>query len=144
MTKQLTVFVENKKGSLKKVTRLLGEEGINIISFALADTQEYGLLRMMVSDPEKALKVLKKEDISVSLTDVTAVAISNRVGTLHNLLDLIEDFDIQYMYVFSNRDDIAGVILKITRKLEAEELLLEEGYQLLDHKTFYDITTDGE
>lgn len=142
MTLQLSVFVENKSGSLTRVTQLLKDADINIISFALADTKEYGLLRMMVTEPEKAHKLLKEDHISASLTEVTAVAISNKVGTLHDLLLLIEDYDMQYMYVFSNRDDIAGVILKISKKEEAEKLLQGKGYQLLDHNSFYEFCLD--
>ncbi|MDO5717700.1 MAG: ACT domain-containing protein [Tissierellia bacterium] len=138
MIKQLTVFIENRKGSLTKVTGLIKEAGINIISFSLADTENYGLLRMMVSDPNKAHEILKDNNISASLTEVTAVDIKNTPGTLHDLLALIESFDIQYMYVFSNRDDLAGVILKITEKEEAEKLIIESGFKLIEKEFFRD------
>lgn len=136
MIKQLTVFIENRKGSLTRVTKLIKDAGINIISFSLADTENYGLLRMMVSEPDKAYKILKDANMSTSLTDVTAVDIKNVPGALHALLCLIEDFDIQYMYMFSNRDDIAGVILKITDKEAAEKVIVENGFELIDREFF--------
>ncbi len=136
MIKQLTVFIENRKGSLTRVTKLIKDAGINIISFSLADTENYGLLRMMVSNPDKAYSILKENEMSASLTDVTAVDIDNEPGQLHKLLSLIEDFDIQYMYVFSNRDDYSGVILKITDKEAAEKVIVENGFELISKEFF--------
>lgn len=131
MSRQLTVFIENKKGSLTDVTRIIKDNGINIFSFSLADTENFGLLRMVVTDTDKALNVLKEENLTVATTDVTVVSIKNEPGSLYNILSLVEDLDIQYMYMYANRDDIAGVVLKITQKEEAEKLFIENGYELI-------------
>lgn len=131
LSRQLTVFIENKKGSLTDVTRIIKDNGINIFSFSLADTENFGLLRMVVTDTDKALNVLKEENLTVATTDVTVVSIKNEPGSLYNILSLVEDLDIQYMYMYANRDDIAGVVLKITQKEEAEKLFIENGYELI-------------
>jgi len=100
MLKQLTIFLENKKGSLTEMTRLLSENSINIISFTIAETSGYGLMRMIVDKPEEALKLLKENTYSASLTDVLVVEISTNVGTLNKLIEKLEDFDIEYLYVY--------------------------------------------
>lgn len=130
--KQVSVFIENKKASLTEVTKILYDVDVNIISFSVADTESYGLFRMIVSDSDRAVEALKEKRISASQTDVTAVKISNEKGKLHQLVTLIQDFDIQYLYVFLNGEKVAGVILKITEREEAEKLILRHGYELLD------------
>ncbi|MDO5755156.1 MAG: amino acid-binding protein [Tissierellia bacterium] len=137
MAKQLTVFIENKKGSLNRLTKILKEEMINIISFSLADTKDFGILRLMVSDPERAVQALKARDISARLTDITAVRLSIEVGSLYELLEELKDFNIQYLYVYSNREDSSGVILKITEKEEAEQHMKDCGYRLLTDNEVY-------
>lgn len=132
MSRQLTVFIENKKGSLTDVTKILKDEDINIFSFSLADTENFGLLRMVVTDTDKALKVLKENYLSVSTTDVTIVSIKNEPGSLNSILELLEEYDIQYMYMYANREDVAGAVLKITQKEEGEKTLLENGYELIN------------
>lgn len=131
MTKQLTVFIENRKGSLTEITRLINEKNINIFSFSLADTENFGLLRMVVTDTEKAYKVLKENGFSVSITDVQVVSLKNEPGSLYKILSLIEDLDLQYMYMYANRDDLAGAVFKITQKEEAEKIFLEHGYEFI-------------
>ena len=132
MTKQLTVFIENKKGSLTEVTKILKDRGINIFSFSLADTENFGLLRMVVTNPEEALEVLKENYFSVSITDVFVVSLKNEPGSLSKILSLIEHLDVQYMYMYANRDDIAGAVFKISQKEEAIKVFEENGYELIE------------
>ena len=122
MLKQLTIFLENKKGSLTEMTRLLSENSINIISFTIAETSGYGLMRMIVDKPEEALKLLKENTYSASLTDVLVVEISTNVGTLNKLIEKLEDFDIEYLYVYSNNDKISGIVLKINEQMIGEAI----------------------
>lgn len=131
MTKQLTVFIENKKGSLTEVTKIIKDEGINIFSFSLADTENFGLLRMVVTNPEEAFTALKKHNLSVSITDVSVVSLKNEPGSLYNILNLINHLDIQYMYMYANREDVAGAVFKISQKDEAEKIFIENGYELI-------------
>ena len=132
MLKQLTIFLENKKGSLTEMTRLLSENSINIISFTIAETSGYGLMRMIVDKPEEALKLLKENTYSASLTDVLVVEISTNVGTLNKLIEKLEDFDIEYLYVYSNNDKISGIVLKINEQTigEAIKVINDSGYYL--------------
>lgn len=131
LTKQLTVFIENKKGSLTEVTKIIKESGINIFSFSLADTENFGLLRMVVTDPDEASKILKENNLTVNITDVSVVSLKNEPGSLYNILSLIDHLDIQYMYMYANRDDVAGAVFKITQKDEAERIFIENGYELI-------------
>lgn len=134
MLKQLTIFLENKKGSLTEMTRLLSENLINIISFTIAETSGYGLMRMIVDKPEEALKLLKENTYSASLTDVLVVEISTNVGTLNKLIEKLEDFDIEYLYVYSNNDKISGIVLKINEQMigEAIKVINDSGYNLVE------------
>lgn len=131
MAKQLTVFVENKSGSLKEVTKILSQNKINILSFSLADSSEFGLFRTMVSEPERALQLMKDNHISASLADVTVVVLGTRHGTLYELMELLKEFSIEYLYMYANREEIAGIVLKITEREEAEKLMEEKGYRIL-------------
>ncbi len=100
--KQLSVFIENSKGSLSRITELFGTSGIDIRAMTLADTAEYGILRMIVSDSQGALEALKANGIIASITNVTVVEIKNEVGGLGAILSLLdsENVNIEYMYAF--------------------------------------------
>src|SRR5665648_993067 len=86
--KQLTVFLENKTGRLNEVTQILGNAGINVSALSLADTSEFGILRLIVSEPEKALDILKQAEFSVRLTDVVCLSSPNAPGSLARALDI--------------------------------------------------------
>ncbi len=114
--KQLSVFIENTKGRLERVTESLKEHNINIASFSLADTTEYGLLRMIVSDPEEGRKVLKEEGFSAKLTDVLAVKIAQKPGTLHEVLKCLSDagISVEYMYTLATAGKDTSIIMKLS------------------------------
>lgn len=131
MAKQLTIFVENKSGSLKEVTKILSENKINILSFSLADSSEFGLFRTIVSEPDRALALMKENHISASLAEVTVVVLGTKYGTLYELLELLKEFSIEYLYMYANREEIAGIVLKITEREEAEEKMEAHGYKIL-------------
>lgn len=130
--KQLSVFIENSKGRLEHVTEALKESGINIVSFSLADTSEYGLLRMVVSNPEEGRRVLKEEGFSAMLTDVLAVKIAQKPGTLHEVLKCLFDADIsvEYMYTLATAGQDTSIIMKLSEVEEAINLLISNGYGL--------------
>lgn len=100
--KQISAFIENSKGSLSYITGLFKESGIDIKAMTLADTAEYGILRMIVSDSKKALDTLKSNGVIASITNVTVVAIENQIGGLGAVLTLLdkENLNIEYMYAF--------------------------------------------
>ncbi|MDX9882440.1 MAG: ACT domain-containing protein [Prolixibacteraceae bacterium] len=114
--KQLSVFLENKTGRLNEVTSLLGDARINISAFNIADTSEFGILRMIVSEPEKALSVLKEASFSVSLTDVICLSTPNQPGALAKALNILADEGvfIEYLYAYSSEGKSANIMLKPT------------------------------
>ena len=128
--KQVTVFIGNKEGRIEKVTEVLKENGINISSLSLAESVDFGLLRLIVSDPEKAKDALKAEGLSARLSDVIAVEISNAPGSLHKLLTALVDLNIEYMYVLSS-DDTASMIVKIKDWEAAESVISTSGFRVL-------------
>lgn len=101
--KQLSVFLENKSGRLTEVLETIGKEKINITAITIADTLEYGILRMIVSAPEKAYKLLKEKNFSVNLTDVLTIQTPVEAGSFARALRIFSDegISIEYMYAFS-------------------------------------------
>lgn len=136
--KQLSVFIENRTGRLEKVTETLKENGINITSMSLADTSEYGLLRMIVSNPNEGKRVLKEAGFSAMLTDVLAVKLPNKIGMLHELLKVLEDVNIEYMYALATNEN-ASMVIKISDINVAKQSLSKHGFVLVDEKTAYTI-----
>ena len=112
--KQLTVFIENRNGRLSEVLEVLKENNVNILSISLADTTEYGLLRLIVNDAQKARDVLYKEGFSSMLTDVLIIKVPHAPGSLQKILELIaeKDVNIEYMYGLSVESEDASIVLK--------------------------------
>ena len=112
--KQVSVFLENKIGRLNEVARILGDHSINISAFSLADTSEFGVLRMIVSNPEAALAVLKENRFSAKITEVIMIKSPNIPGTLAKILQILnsEEVFIEYMYAFSMDETNAVIIFK--------------------------------
>ncbi len=113
LIKQLSVFLENKSGRLHEVSSLLGREDINMSAFSVADTSEFGILRLIVSDHEKAFRVLKENNFSVNLTEVVCLNCPNEPGALARALQILSEnaVSIEYLYAFSVGDS-ANVVLK--------------------------------
>ncbi|MCR5475920.1 MAG: amino acid-binding protein [Lachnospiraceae bacterium] len=128
--KQVTVFIGNKEGRIEKVTEILKNNSINISSLSLAESVDYGLLRLIVTEPEKAKDALKAEGLSARISDVIAVEIPNRTGSLHDLLTALTDFNIEYMYVLSAADT-ASMIMKIKDHEAAEKVINTSGFRVL-------------
>lgn len=139
--KQLSVFIENREGRLEQVTEVLKQEGINIVSLSLADTSEYGMLRMIVSAPEKAKQVLKENGFSAMLTDVIAVRLPHEVGMLQKLLQVLSsaDINIEYMYALATGKDNAAIIVKASDAQEAVKVLEENKMQVYGPDEAYTI-----
>ena len=118
--KQITVFLENKPGRLEEVTGCLADNNINLHALSIADTTDFGILRMIVSDPDKALGVLKDNDFMVKTADVIAVEMGHSPGSLHSVLLELKTLDIsvEYMYAFTSRhkDYDAIVILSLSNQ----------------------------
>lgn len=141
LIKQLSVFIENKEGRLEGVTQVLREHNINIASFSLADTAEYGMLRMIVSDPDEGKRVLKEEGFSAKLTDVIAVKLAQKPGTLHEVLKVLYDagLSVEYMYTLATAGKDTSIIMKISDLVKALEVLKEHRYLVCTAKEAYEI-----
>lgn len=126
---QLSVFLENKEGRLDKVLDTLANGGVNIVALSLADSSEYGMLRMIVSNPEKGRMVLREEGIMAMLTDVVALRVPHATGSLSKAMhELVTGgVNIEYMYAFANGEDAAAV-LKSDDPDKVVELLKAAGF----------------
>lgn len=126
---QLSVFLENKEGRLDKVLDTLANGGVNIVALSLADSSEYGMLRMIVSNPEKGRMVLREEGIMAMLTDVVALRVPHATGSLSKAMhELVTGgVNIEYMYAFANGEDAAAV-LKSDDPEKVVEILKAAGF----------------
>jgi len=132
--KQISVFLENKKGRLAEVADLIAREGINIRALSLADTADFGVLRLIVNDPEKCFNVLKKASFVAQKTEVIAVEVEDRPGGLQRILSVFDrhDINIEYMYAFvEKKSDNAIVIFRIDQPSKAIAALEAEGVGVL-------------
>ena len=111
--KQLSVFLENKTGRINEVAKILGANGINMKAFSMAETADFGILRLMVSEVDKAVQVLRDASFAVMLTDVICLNVPNVAGALSGILETlaVNDIFIEYMYAFSE-GDTANVVIR--------------------------------
>lgn len=111
--KQISIFLENKTGRINEVTKILGKNGINMHAFSMAETTDFGILRLIVTEVEKAVEVLRKENFAVMLTDVVCISCPNVAGSLSKILDKLAENDIfiEYMYAFAEGDK-ANVVIR--------------------------------
>ena len=109
---QLSVFLENREGRLDTVLKILAENDVNIVALSLADTSDYGMLRVIVSDPHKGKAALKDDGITAMLTDVAALRVPHATGSLSKAMHQIVEgeINVEYMYAFANGADAAAVL----------------------------------
>jgi hypothetical protein len=111
--KQLSVFLENKTGRINEVTKILGKHGINMHAFSMAETTDFGILRLIVSEVDKAVEILRNENFAVMLTDVVCISCPNVAGSLSAILEQLAEKEIfiEYMYAFADGNK-ANVIIR--------------------------------
>ncbi len=139
--KQVSVFLENKSGRLNEVTQILGDAGVNISAFTIADTSDFGILRMIVSDPEKACETLKQNDFSVQTTDVVLAKTPNKAGSLSKLLNILQEEQvfIEYMYAFSMKKEGAVTVIRPTHIERCVEKLQKHKTELMRASELYSL-----
>ncbi len=140
--KQLSVFVENKPGRLSSITNLLKDNNIDIRALSVADTRDFGILRLIVNDPVKAERALKENGCTVSLTNVIAVGIEDTPGGLAAAMDILysNNIGVEYLYAFvSKSENTAYVILRVENNDNAVEVLKENNVKILKTKDIYTI-----
>ncbi len=133
--KQITIFIENRAGRLVEITKLLADNKIDLRALNIAETTDYGLLRIIVDDSEKALSVLKESGAIATTTDVLAVAVPNVSGGLNTLLQVLANanIDVSYMYsIFGHADENAYMILQLNDADKVKGLLESKGIVVAD------------
>lgn len=135
---QISVFLENKSGRLSEVTQCLAEKNINITALSIADTSEYGILRMVVSDPQEAYSILRSRKFSVSLTDVICVTTRNAPGALAKILSTLtaNEVSVEYMYAFAV-NEAAYIIIRTESINNTIEVLQKNKVELIGAAEVY-------
>jgi hypothetical protein len=137
---QISVFLENKAGRLAEVARILAEAGINIRALSLADTSDFGILRLIVNDNNKAKEALKQNGFTVGKTDVVAVEVEDRPGGLHRILDVLykSNVNVEYMYAFVQQSGSNAVIIfRFDNLDEAVKVLQANGVPIIEGEKLY-------
>ena len=136
--KQLSVFLENREGRLDEVLKTLGTNDVNIVALSLADTADYGMLRMIVSDPKKGKDVLKEAGITSMLTDVVALRVPHATGSLSKAMHEIVQagINVEYMYAFANGAD-ASAVLKSDNPEKVVTVLKTAGFDVWEADEAY-------
>lgn len=136
--KQLSIFLENKTGRLTEVTRVLAREKINLSALCIAENADFGILRGVVSEPDRAYEVLKENHFAVSITDVVGFSCPNTPGSLSQVLTYLSDAGIfiEYMYSFAN-GNCANVIIRPTDLEACIKVLTEKRVDLLAASDLY-------
>lgn len=139
---QISIFIENKSGRLAEITRILGEAYINIRALSLADTSDFGILRLIVNKVEQAKTVLKEKDFTVNKTEVVAVEVPDQPGGLSAILQVLdrEQINVEYMYAFVERcGGNAVIIFRFDDIDKAINTLTANGIRILDGERLYEM-----
>ncbi|GFH86040.1 amino acid-binding protein [Bacteroides acidifaciens] len=138
VAKQLSIFLENKSGRLTEVTEVLAKENVNLSALCIAENADFGILRGIVSDPDRAYKALKDKHFAVNVTDVVGISCPNVPGALAKVLAFLSDEGvfIEYMYSFAN-NNIANVVIRPSNLDKCIEVLKEKKVDLLAASDLY-------
>ncbi len=133
LSKQLSVFIENRQGRLGEVLGVLKDNNVNVLSLSLADTTEYGLLRLIVNEPELGKQKLSSLGFSTMLTDVLIIKIPHVSGSLQKLLDILSNnnVNVEYMYGLSIDGEKASVVLKTSNMAKTDDILTSNGVETI-------------
>jgi hypothetical protein len=134
MVRQLSVFIENTKGRLAHLTRVLGEAGIDLHSLSIADTANFGILRAITDDNEKALKVLRENGYAVNIAELIAISVKDHPGGLAEALGVLDEagVDVEYLYSFVRKPrESALILIKVEDNAKAVAALESKGIRIL-------------
>ena len=137
---QISIFLENKAGRLAEVARILAEAGVNIRALSLADTSDFGVLRLIVDDQKRAEESLKEHGFTVRKTEVVAVEVEDRPGGLHHILDVLTkaSINVEYVYAFVRQSGENAVnIFRFDNTEEAVKVLLQNGIKVIPGSDLY-------
>jgi hypothetical protein len=139
---QISIFIENKSGRLAEVARVLGEQGVNIRALSLADTSDFGILRLLVDNTDAAQAILKENGFTVNKTEVVAVEVPDEPGGLYNILQVLDTakINVEYMYAFVERNaGNAVIIFRFDDVDNAIATLSSEGVSILTGDHLYSL-----
>ena len=139
---QLSVFIENKPGRLAEITEVLVNADVDIRAISVADTSDFGILRVIVDRPKEAVIALREHGMTVSLTNVLAVGIPDEKGSFSKVIRILADagIDVEYIYAFVSRDkDKAYVIIRTEKSTRAAEVLVQSGVEILTEEALYNM-----
>jgi hypothetical protein len=137
---QISIFLENKAGRLAEVTRILGDADINIRALSLADTSDFGILRLIVNDNEKAKQVLKEHGFTMGRTEVVAVEVEDRPGGLNRILRILFEagINVEYMYAFVQQSGQNAVLIFRFDEIDtAVDVLMRKGVTVIEGRKLY-------
>ena len=141
--KQISVFLENRSGRLAEVTRVLGDHGLNIRALSLADTSDFGILRMIIDHPDEAYMVLKEQHYTVQETDVITLEVADQPGGLAGVLDLLSQngINVEYLYAFPERDSVdhAIMVFRFDNNDRAIEMMQQHQIKIMEPGRVYNI-----
>lgn len=138
LIKQLSIFLENKRGRFTEVAKLLGEANVNMTAFTVAENSDFGILRLIVSDVDKALEILKEKRYAVSVTEVVCLRCPNVPGSLSKVMEIVTNAGvfIEYMYAFS-QGDAANIVIRPDNLQLCIDVLMENKLVLLAANDLY-------
>ena len=140
LIKQISVFVENKSGRLSDILNVIGKNGIDISALSIADTTDFGIVRMIVNDPDKAAEILKSNNLVVKVTDVIALAVVDKPGGLAGEIEKLKNagISIEYMYAFIGKSDKGAlVIVRVENPEKALAVLKDENVTVVSPEEVY-------
>ncbi|MBE5760616.1 MAG: ACT domain-containing protein [Clostridiales bacterium] len=138
--KQISVFIENRKGRLADFTKVLGDAGVDLVALSVADTTDFGILRAIVTDTEKGVKVLRDAGYTVNITDVLAVAVPDVPGGLAKVVGVLSEKNISIEYLYSfvrNVNGCAIIIFRVDQPVQTADMLRENGITILNQEEIH-------
>lgn len=140
LIKQISIFIPNKKGSLSQLTDILIAHNIDIRAIAVFDTSEFGILRIVVDDPDRAVEILKEEGIVAKVSRVIAVEPEDKPGSLNQIFSVLRDADINVEYIYSfimRKNELPYIVLKVDEQEKAVDILTAQGINVVNKEEIY-------
>ena len=138
--KQISIFIENKKGSLAEVTEFIAKNNINLKALSIADTQDFGILRIITDDPDGARQMLKNEGYTVTATSVLAVALTDAPGSMAAILDVLSKADVSVEYTYAFMSSLSGkayMIFRVDNNDKASKALVDAGISVINQEDIF-------
>lgn len=140
LIKQLSIFIPNKKGSLSQLTDILIAHNIDIRAIAVFDTADFGILRIVVDDPDRAVEILNQEGVVAKVSKVIAVEPEDKPGSLNHIFTILRDADINIEYIYSfilRKKEMPYIVLKVDQQEKAVEVLTGNGINVINKEEVY-------